>query len=58
MEKKYVIITPNKSYIITEEEEKRIDSRFSHGVPTTINFMNDGKQITLFVRHIISIEEL
>lgn len=57
-ENKYLIQTLIGVYRITEEEQKKIDSRFANGVPTAIDFVCENKKVVLFVRHIISIEEL
>lgn len=57
-EKFYVIRTLITEYRITEEQHKKIDSRFANGVPTAIQFVCGNKEVVLFVRHIVSIEEL
>ena len=57
-EKAYVIRTLITEYRITEEEQKKIDRRFTNSVPTAIDFVCGNKTVVLFVRHIVSIEEL
>ena len=57
MEKRYLITTQKKGYVITQEEYNRIDNAFSRHMPTSVNFISEGKNVVLFVRHIISIEE-
>ena len=57
-QKHYVIRTLITEYRITEEEQKKIDRSFANGVPTAIDFVCENKNVVLFVRHIISIEEL
>ena len=57
MEKRYLITTQKRGYVITQEEFKKVDNTFSLHTPTAVNFISEGKNVTLFVRHIISIEE-
>lgn len=57
-QKHYVIKTLITEYRITEEEQKKIDRRFKDGVPTAVDFVCGDKIVVLFVRHIVSIEEL